>query len=125
MDMQMENRLAGFRVRVDNRSKTGAVDPPLLRHAPRDGQKVTEQRLVIVQIFVQGTDMFARDDQQMNRGFGMNILEDQTLTVLVQDLGRFFVRGHLAENTSEHFHPPSPISVEKQLLEPKGKHIHS
>jgi hypothetical protein len=122
MNVQMKNRLPGFGVCVDDRSIPRAIDPLFLCHAPDNRQEVAEQNLVIFQIFVEGSDVLARDDQQMDRGFRVDVLKYQALFILVENFCRLLVRGYLAENTSEHLHDPPFISIEEQLLEGKGKH---
>jgi len=121
--MQVKNGLAGFRVRVDHGPIACSINSLIFRNFPDNRQQVSQQSLIVFQVLVQRTDVLAWNDKQVNRSLWIGVLKGQTLFVLVDDLCGFFVRGHLTENTPEHFHHPSLVSIEKQLLDSKGKHF--
>jgi hypothetical protein len=118
----MKNRLAGLRICIDNGSVACAVDPLLFRHSPDNRKQMTQQRFIALQIIIQRSDVLAWNDQQVNRGFRINVLKRDTLFVLKEDPGWFFMSGHLTENASGCIHHSSSTSM-NQLLESTGKHM--
>jgi hypothetical protein len=123
VDMQMKDRLACPRVRIDDGSITGAVDALFFRHSPGHGQQVAEKELIVLQIFVQRSNVLARYDKQMNGSLGIDVLKDKALLVFIQDLAGAFVSGYLAENTPEHTYRPFPIDMKKQPFDSREQHI--
>jgi hypothetical protein len=102
VNMQVKDRLAGFRVRIDNSSVSGSVNALLSGHAPHNGHHVAEKHLVLLQAVIERNNMFSRDDQQVNRSLGVDIMKGDAVLVFIGYLRRHFMRRHTAENTSGH-----------------------
>ena len=64
--MQVENRLAGCGVSIDDGAVPRPIDALLFCSATHNGQHVTKKNYIVSQIIVQRRDMFARYDQQVN-----------------------------------------------------------
>src|SRR6266498_769655 len=121
MKVQVEDGLARLGVCVYHGAKSRAVDAFLPCHFRRHCQQVSEQ--VFVQVFfIQGRDVLARDDQQMNGRLGINVLEHNTPIVFVKNGRGFLSSGYLAEYAPDHFHHPLFVSIEDQSLHREGNH---
>jgi hypothetical protein len=114
VDVQMKNRLPCLRVRIYNSAITGTIDSLFFRHSPGHGQQMAQKRFVTLQVFVQRSDVFAGNDKQMNRSFGIGVLKDKAVFVLVQYYARPFTGGYLAEYAAEHTHHPFPVNMKSQ-----------
>src|SRR5881628_384750 len=82
VNVQVEDSLARLGVRVYHGAKSRAVDAFLPCHFRCHQHEVSEQIFAQV-FFVQGRDVLARDDQQVNGCFGIYVLEDNTPVILV------------------------------------------
>ena len=102
--MQMEDRLAGLRIGVDDGSVTGAVDALPSSHLAGHGQHVTQEQLILLKIVIQRNQMLARNDKQMNRRFGIDVLKYDTVFVLVKDFCGLLMSRHLAKNAYRSLH---------------------
>ena len=120
--MQMKNGLPCFCIGVDDRPVPCPVDALLLSQSSHYREQMSKQFLIGFEIVIQGRDVFAGDDQQVDRSLGIDIPKSQAVLVLVHNCCGFLVIGDLAENTPEHFHHPFLVSIEQQLLDRKGKH---
>jgi hypothetical protein len=123
MNMEMKNGLAGLCVSIDNGSISGAVNPLFPCHASRYHQHMPKEHFVFLLGIIQRSDVFAGNDEHMDRRLSMNILKNHALLILIEDFGRYFSRSDLAENASEQFHPSFPKSIIDQLFNKKWEHI--
>lgn len=83
--MQMKNGLSGSRAGIDHCTISGVFSDHFPGNLPGGQQHVTQQRGVFGLEFIEGRDMFARDDQKMDRRYRVNILDYDDLIVFVEN----------------------------------------
>jgi hypothetical protein len=82
VDVEMIDRLPGVPAAIDHRPETVLIQPFAFGQARRPEKKRSENLLVGIEV---GGDMLFRDDQEVNRRLGIDILEGQAAFVLIQD----------------------------------------
>ena len=100
--MQMRNRLSRVRAVVDGQTKTPVRDPFQRRQLLRRAMNVAEQTEIG---FGNGRDVFyvlAGDDQDVNRGLGLNVPKGQHPWVFVDHLGFQFTGRDFTKKASVH-----------------------
>jgi hypothetical protein len=97
VQVQVRHCLAAGVLTVDHQAIAVLDQTELLRQPRRDEVQVPHQRLIVWrQVGVRG-DLLARNDQHVDGGLGIDIVEGDTLIVLVDDPGWDF----LAEDFEE------------------------
>ena len=86
----MENRLPGVGPAIDHNSKTVLGNPMLLRQLRRHTKNFANQRVITWLEIQKRGDMLARDDQQMNRRLGTDVLKSHDRIVLVNYISFHF-----------------------------------
>src|SRR5436309_1133757 len=118
--MKMEDCLARLGISVYHRAKSRAVDTFLPGHSCRHDQQVPQKSLVQI-LVIQRRDVLARDNQHVDRRFGIYVLERNALIIFINNRGGFLVSGNLAEYASEHPHYPFFVSIKDRLLDSEGE----
>jgi hypothetical protein len=94
MQVQVKNRLPGIRPGIDHQA---VLPEPDFFGRFSGCQQQMAQQLRIVRL-VQGGDMPARDQQNMNRSLGLQVSESDSQIILVNERGRDLAAGDLAKN---------------------------
>lgn len=79
--MKMIDRLPGVPAAVDHRPETVFIQPLAFGHPRRPEEEHSQRLLIGIDV---GGDMLFRNDQEMNRRLGMNVLEGHAFFVLVE-----------------------------------------
>ena len=98
MHMKMRHALAAIRSVIDNEPKTRVMETFLPRDGLRDMDQVAQKRFVGDGGGRHARDFPFRDDQNMDRGCGMDIMKSQAAVVFIGDPGRDFAGDDLREN---------------------------
>ena len=99
--MEMGDGLAGVRAVVHDEAKAvGELE--FFREHAGDEQEVAEGGLVGEGGFADARDEFFRDDEEVNRGRGLDVVEDDAVFILVLDAGRDFAVDDALENCLGH-----------------------
>jgi hypothetical protein len=97
--MKMEDALPAVRTGVDDDSVAFIGKTTLVRQLFGEHVDLShDMGLIGLQIIDTG-EMTAGDDEQMNRGLGIDVFESQIPIVLVYNLGRNLAGGNAAEQT--------------------------
>lgn len=96
--MEVRYRFTAMAAIVDNHSKT-VFKFELLGHLGRHQHEVAEQRLVLFLAFRQSGYRSFGNDQEMNRGLLVDVMDDDTVLVFMLDIRRDFPVDDFAEYT--------------------------
>lgn len=83
--MEMKNALARPSPTVNHHTVTVLRNPLLLRQLIGDGKNFADQLFILLLDIEQRGEVLARDDQDVNRRLGVNILKRNNGTVLIDD----------------------------------------
>ena len=122
MNVQMKNALPRFRIGINHGPKAGSFNSLLLCRASHDSQQMTEKLPFILQIIIQGSNVFSRDHQQVNRSLWMNIVKDYTTFIFMNNGCRRFVCSNPAENAIGHYR--QSLSRPLQPYVKSSKHLY-
>ena len=89
MQMQVKNALAGLRAVID-RDPEGITMALGLGNLAADEHQMAQNRLILSRGVGQAGDGFARHDQNMHRGLGINIAEGHAMFIFMHDIARDF-----------------------------------
>lgn len=98
VNVQVENSLSAPRSGVDDRPISFGIDLARARQFGRNRYKVPEQRFVSGRRFIQRRQMFSRDNQEVNRRLGIQILKGHNHFIFKNNLGRDGVINDAAKN---------------------------
>ena len=98
MHMKMRHTLAAVRTAIDDEPKAGVMEAFLFGDRLRDMDEVAQKRFVGGCGGRHAGDFSFRDDQDMDRGLGMNIVKRQAEVVFISDPDRDFAGDDLREN---------------------------
>ena len=102
MQMHVKYGLSAMRTGIDDDAITALMNTFLRRDLTPDQKHVTDQRLILDLQFIDGFDVFVRDDQDMGRRDRMNIAERRHLFIPIHDGCLDFIINDFAEDTISH-----------------------
>ncbi len=110
VQMQMNDRLSSVPAGVGHHPIARSGDPFLIGYLGRGLKETAQKGLIPRPGLAQGADMPFGDDQDMNRGLGVEVLEGQDLLILQDHLRRDLAGSDFAENTVAQGSPRDAFS---------------
>ena len=104
MDMEVENRLASIRVRIDHDAIAVLREPALPTDLASREEQVAERLFVFESRLIQRVDMVARNKQHMCRRLRAEIVECDAYVVFENQRRLNLACGYFAENAIVDFH---------------------
>jgi len=95
--MQMRHALPSIRPVIDDEPKPALLQTLLFRYFLCDEKQVPQQRLILLRARGNPLNLFLRNNQNVDRCFGLNIVECETLIVFIRNPGRDFTRDDLGK----------------------------
>jgi hypothetical protein len=106
MVVDMEDRLTGIGVGIDDDAETCSVHSPLTGEVGGNALDVTDKSVILRSQLKDIGDMLTGDQQQMMGGYRIDILDDDQSAILVHGVRRDLAGGYLTEQTG---HNPSMV----------------
>jgi len=100
MHMKMRHGLATIRAAIDDDPKARIVEAFLPGHGLRDINKMAQKRFIGGSGGRDAHDFLFWDDQKMDGGLGIHVVESEAEVVFVGDAGRNFAGDDLGENSA-------------------------
>ena len=114
--MQVKDHLAGAALHVEEKFVSRGVNSNLSRNLPCPENHLGNNLPVLICDLVKAADMFSRNNQEMDRGVRVSILEDDERSVFVNKFCRPLFPDDLAKKTlSAHSIPSRTVPVCIQL----------
>ncbi len=85
VDMEMKHRLAGPRSVIDDGAEPFRIDVALARKLSRDGEEMSQEWFIFLFGFSERSDVLSRNQQEVDRGLGVQVLERYDGVILVDD----------------------------------------
>ena len=102
MKVQVKDRLARVCVHVEDSAVALLRDTGLLCNLSRYSEHVAKEFRIVRGHFIQCRDVFARDDQNMNRRLGIDIVKSHDVVIFMRHLRGQFFPGDSAKKTRVH-----------------------
>src|SRR5687768_1981684 len=102
MQMNVEDALAGFSIRVEDRAESAIGVPVLSRNGRRAADHRSDELIVYRREIVQRSDVSLRNDQHVQRSLRVDVLDDDDTVVLIYGFDRNLPRDHVAEQAISH-----------------------
>lgn len=100
--MDVEDRLAGLAIAVEDGSIATLINASFAREARRASDHLSHQRILGGREFVERRNMLARKDEHVEGSLGVDILNDHDPLVFVKDRRRNLARNDLAKQALVH-----------------------
>jgi len=102
VQVDVEDELVGVRVHVHHRPPALVGEAPLLGQLGRGREQVAHGGCILGCDVVQRRDVLLRDDEEVLRRLGLDVLEGERIGVVVDDLRRDLLLDDLAEQAVGH-----------------------
>jgi len=112
VEMEMKHRLAALVIAVQHQAEAPLGDALLSGDAVRHQEEVPKEPIITLARLKDRREVAAGNDQDVDGGLRVNVLEGHRFFVLVDDLGGMFPLGDLAEETGLHAQPSPLISTQ-------------
>ena len=116
MHVEMGHSFTTIGTIIDDQAETGFLKSFLLRDGLRHMDQVSQKSFISGSARRDTRDLLLGNDEQVNRGLGIDVMKGQALVVLVGDPGRDFAGDYLGEYRAHWI----GLAVEGGFQEPRG-----